>query len=105
MNMRYKISRMVMFAMATLVAASVGAANPEAAAATPTREMRSQMAAVHEKAAACLRSDKPVAECHKEMMDGCRAVGAHGCPMMDRKMEHGGMRPGDVATGGADKHH
>ena len=33
----------------------------------PSKEMREQMAAAHEKIAACLRSDKPIDECHAEM--------------------------------------
>lgn len=33
----------------------------------PTKEQREQMAAAHEKIAACLRSDKPIDECHAEM--------------------------------------
>ena len=34
---------------------------------TPTKAQREQMAAAHEKIAACLRSDKPIDECHAEM--------------------------------------
>jgi len=34
----------------------------------PTREMREKMAATHEKMAACLRSERPIKECHEEMM-------------------------------------
>ena len=33
----------------------------------PTKEQREQMAAAHEKVAACLRSDKPIDQCHDEM--------------------------------------
>lgn len=33
----------------------------------PTKEQREQMAAAHEKIAACLRSDKPIDQCHDEM--------------------------------------
>lgn len=33
-----------------------------------TKEMRAKMAAVHEQMAACLKSDRPMAECHAEMM-------------------------------------
>jgi hypothetical protein len=33
----------------------------------PTKEMREKMAAAHEKIAACLRSDRPIDECHAEM--------------------------------------
>jgi len=33
----------------------------------PTKEMREKMAEAHEKIAACLRSDRPIDECHDEM--------------------------------------
>jgi hypothetical protein len=33
-----------------------------------TREMRAKMAAAHEQMAACLKSDRPIMECHAEMM-------------------------------------
>jgi len=33
----------------------------------PTKEMREQMAQAHEKMAACLRSSRPIDECHAEM--------------------------------------
>ena len=34
----------------------------------PTKEMREQMASLHEKMAACLRSAKSIDDCHHEMM-------------------------------------
>jgi hypothetical protein len=34
----------------------------------PTKEQRESMAQVHDKIAACLRSDKPIEECHAMMM-------------------------------------
>lgn len=33
-----------------------------------TQEMRAKMAATHEQMAACLKSDRPITECHAEMM-------------------------------------
>ena len=33
----------------------------------PTKEMREQMAQAHEKMATCLRSSRPIDECHAEM--------------------------------------
>jgi len=33
-----------------------------------TKEMRAKMAAAHEQMAACLKSDRPIMECHAEMM-------------------------------------
>lgn len=47
----------------------------------PTAEQRQKLAAMHEKMAACLRSDRPVRDCHKEMMDTCHDMGKD-CPMM-----------------------
>jgi hypothetical protein len=34
----------------------------------PSKEMRAKMASAHEQLAACLRSDRPIDECHDEMM-------------------------------------
>ena len=64
------------------------AAEPPSTAATgPSKEMREKMAAFHEQLAACLRSDKPIAECHKEAMkhhkDMMGMMGKEGCTMMD----------------------
>jgi hypothetical protein len=45
------------------------------------------MAALHEKMAACLRSDKALAECRDEMQKNCRdMMGEQGCPMMGKGM-------------------
>jgi len=64
------------------------AAEPPSTAATgPSKEMREKMAAFHEQLAACLRSDKPIAECHKEAMQHHKdMMGKEGCTMMD--MDH-----------------
>jgi hypothetical protein len=41
------------------------------------------MAVIHEKMAACLRSDRPIADCRAEMLNTCQeTMGATGCPMM-----------------------
>ena len=56
---------------------------PMPAHAVPTKEMREQMATLHEKMAVCLRSDKAVAVCHEEMMKACHTtMGEKECPMM-----------------------
>jgi predicted HAD superfamily phosphohydrolase YqeG len=52
-----------------------------------TPEQREEMAKTHEKMAACLRSDKPMMDCHKEMMESCK-MGKTSCPMMGRGMKH-----------------
>ena len=36
-----------------------------------SKETREKMAALHEQMAACLRSDKSLAECHSMMIQGC----------------------------------
>ena len=51
--------------------------------AAPTKEQREKMATIHEQMATCLRSDKPVADCHKEAMKNCQdTMGKNGCSMM-----------------------
>lgn len=55
----------------------------------PTKEQRAQMAEMHEKAAACLRSEKSFDQCHKEMWENCpMAKDGKSCPMMGM-MHHG----------------
>ena len=64
------------------------AADPAPTAQIPTKETREKMAVLHEQMAACLRSEKPIRECHAQMMQGCQStVGKQGCHMM-------GMGPG-----------
>ena len=59
--------------------------------AAPSKATREKMATAHERMAACLRSDKPIAECHAQMMKGVGHVpGETGCPMMSAGM-HGQM--------------
>jgi hypothetical protein len=50
--------------------------------AAPSKEIREKMATLHEQMAACLRSDKSLAECRTQMMKGCRDLGSQTCPMM-----------------------
>jgi hypothetical protein len=48
-----------------------------------SKETREKMAALHEQMAACLRSDKSLAECHSMMIQGCHEqLGSDGCPTM-----------------------
>lgn len=57
-----------------------------------TAQEREKMAAIHEKMAACIRSDRPLKECHNEMHEQYMEVmGTHGCPMAGEvggKMQH-----------------
>lgn len=94
--------------VAGLVLAAGGlasAADPQkGAAAEPSPEVRSQMAAVHEKMATCLKSSRPLAECREEMSRSCQSMmGEAGCPMM--QMGHGGMGPGMGMGPGRGMHH
>jgi hypothetical protein len=69
------------------VSIAFAAEPPSAASASagPSKEMREKMATLHEQLAACLRSDKPIAECHKEAMKHHHELmGTEGCPMMDK---------------------
>jgi hypothetical protein len=54
-----------------------------------TKEQRETMAKNHETMAACLRSDKSVADCHDEMMKACKDNEL--CPMKGRMGMHHGM--------------
>jgi len=63
-----------------------------------SKEERQKMAEMHSKMAACLKSDKPMSECQKDMMSSCqKMMGKGGCPMMGEMggmMDHGGMHRG-----------
>ena len=66
-----------------------------------TTEQRQKMGDAHEKMAACLRSDRPLAACHDEMMKSCQeTMGTGTCPMMGTTghMKHHGrmMEPGQT---------
>lgn len=72
-----------------LSSAAFAANPPVSAASTPSREMREKMATLHEQMAACLRSDKSIAECRTEMQKHCQdMMGSQGCTRM---MGSGGM--------------
>jgi hypothetical protein len=59
-----------------------------------TKEQREKMATIHEQIAACLRSEKPISECHKEAMKSCQdMVGKEGCSMMGGGMHEHMMQP------------
>jgi len=54
-----------------------------------SKEQREKMATIHEQMAACLRSDKAIADCHKEAMKSCQEMmGKEDCPMMGGMHEH-----------------
>ena len=82
-----------------LVSSSValGADPSTNAQSVPTPAARQQMAAVHEKMAACLRTDRPISECRAEMLKTCQdTMGQTGCPLMGAG---GRMGPGMMGSG------
>jgi len=87
----------VLGALSAMGAVALAAGPTPGASPGPTKETREKMAVLHEQMAACLRSDKAIADCHAQMMKGCQQnLGEHGCPMMGMgmgKRSHG-MRPG-----------
>lgn len=87
----------VRIVVAAMMIAGAGVAfaaeEPSTTTPAPSRQMREQMAAMHEQMAACLRSDKSVDECHSNMHEQCHAMGPQVCPMMDMGMSgREGMR-------------
>lgn len=54
-----------------------------------TKEQREAMAKNHESMAACLRSDKAIADCHDEMLKSCKESDV--CPMNASMGKHHGM--------------
>ena len=75
--------------LALILSASVAvSAEPASQGHPPTsKEQREKMATIHEQMAACLRSDKSVADCHKEAMKSCQdAMGKDWCSMMHEHM-------------------
>jgi hypothetical protein len=67
----------------------VHAADTKSSMPEPSKEQREKMALVHEKLAACLRSERSFADCHHEMESShAEAMGKEHCPMMEHKMHH-----------------
>ena len=95
--LRHLIVSMVLAGVLTVFAAD----EPQPSPSVPTKAMREQMATLHEKMAACLRSDKAFAVCRDEMQQSCRdMMGDQGCPMMGMGMgmHDQMMKPGPAVT-------
>src|SRR5512138_2567947 len=76
--------------MLALVGSAFAADPAPTKTAEPSKQTREQMAKMHEEMAACLRSDKAVADCRTQMHEHCMAtMGANGCPMMGAGMGAG----------------
>lgn len=71
----------------------------------PTKETRAALAGIHEKFAACLRSDRQMKECGEEMQAGCAAMPNGRCgPGPGPGGMKGGMGgPGGMKKGGMNK--
>jgi hypothetical protein len=77
--------QMILATLVMILGATAFAAEPPNAPTEPSKEMREKMATMHEQMAACLRSDKPIAECHKEAMKSHEEMmGKDVCPMMEK---------------------
>lgn len=83
-SLRIKLRSWILAAaLATLASFSTtSSAAPPSAEPAASHQMREQMAAMHEQAAACLRSDKPMAECRSEMMQTCQKMMGGSCKVM-----------------------
>jgi len=81
------IRALLSLAALSLMGAASLAATPPSAPTTVTKESREKMAVLHEQMAACLRSDKPLADCRAEMRKSCKeSMADQGCPMMGMGM-------------------
>lgn len=84
-----RVATAVTGALLIALSSAAFAADAPAAPSAPSKEMRERMATLHEQMAACLRSDKSIAECRTEMLKQCQAMmGSQGCTGM---MGSGGM--------------
>jgi len=94
--LRHRVRTTLVLMALSVIGAVAVAANPAPGASTaPTKATREKMAVLHEQMAACLRSDKPLADCHEQMRKGCQEnLGDQGCPMMGMGKRSHGMRPG-----------
>lgn len=70
---------------------------------TKRADMMGKMAEVHKKMAECLRSDKPMAECHEQMKKECPMAKEGHCPMMDEMHGMEGMHHRMHGKGGMSK--
>lgn len=71
----------------------------------PTKEERTAMSAMHTKMAECLKTEKPMADCHKEMMDSCPMAKEGKCPMMAHGHGHDQHPPMKKDKAKTDKAH
>lgn len=87
-----KYASLAAIAFVSLVGAGTTRAAEQPSETPPSKEMREKMATLHERMAACLRSERTFQECREEMQKNCsNMMGERGCMM---GMEHRrGMMP------------
>jgi hypothetical protein len=105
MHVRHTSKPLIYSLVATMLMSGIALAADKApaAAAEPSKEMRTQMATVHEQMAACLRSDRSFHDCRNEMMNGCQQLmGQSGCPTMWMGRHHQ-MMQGPTSAAPKDK--
>src|SRR5260221_614742 len=94
---RFSMTRATAVACAIAILSAAGASLAAESAhmdrPAPSKDMRAKMASAHEQLAACLRSDRPIAECHEEMMKQHELMGHE--MMRHGHDEHEDMDKGD----------
>jgi hypothetical protein len=103
MNVRYVPNRVVRIAISSALVAFTGIAfpaePPTSASTAPSKEARERMASMHEEMAACLRTDKSIADCRTQAMQRCQeAMRQQDCKMMGMGMGTPGMHDGMMKT-------
>lgn len=76
----------------------------QAGQAGPTPEQRAKMATAHEQMAACLRTTRPIGDCHRDMRAAHEAACANGGCGKHHGGHHGG-RDGEHGHGRDHDHH
>lgn len=72
----------ILLLSATLILTSTAFAGTKGKMREMSKEDRAKMAEMHTKMADCLKSDKSMSECHREMKDHCKDMGGDQCYMM-----------------------
>jgi hypothetical protein len=77
-NFRYGL--LVSFIALACAGSTLAAANKKRECPNPSKEEREKMAAAHQQMAACLRSEKSVIECRKDLAKRQHQMMGMGCP-------------------------
>lgn len=110
MFQKFLMSTTISFVLLTSIPAAVMAQSTQSkdkatagsqSQSAQTPEMKKNMADMYQKMADCMKTDKLMQDCHKEVMKDCPVAKATGsCPLMDGmkgmmkhgKMDHGSMK-------------